>query len=195
MVGPTLAPSLSPSLLALRNQRLDPLCKDEPPDALRPVPSRQPLSSSPSTGSRSTAPVLAAAAPALRLRLDSEQTAALHRHIPALAATVREIVKQRQPAQLVIDLSELAPGPLLPGTGVFVCCAAPDSWYTHSDPPRRGEPRGGVVAPVGIPAEGVTIVATRHHPHPTRVTETIIGIDDEVCTGCNPAPEARPRAA
>ena len=98
--------------------------KNEPLDAPWPVPSRQPLSS-PSTGPRSTAPVLAAVAPTVGFRLDSEQTAALHRHIPALAETVREIVRQGQPAQLVIDLSELAPAPSTKNWRVCVLsCAA-----------------------------------------------------------------------
>ncbi len=141
--------------------------KNEPLDAPWPVPSRQPLSS-PSTGPRSTAPVLAAVAPTVGFRLDSEQTAALHRHIPALAETVREIVRQGQPAQLMIDLSELAPAPfyqelaclcavlrriLGPRTPIVLAGANPAvAWSLQS----------------GYLPEGVTIVTTRRHRHPTR---------------------------
>jgi anti-anti-sigma regulatory factor len=54
-----------------------------------------------------------AAAPAsvVQLRLTPEQTVELHRHIPSFAARVREVTRSSRPAEVVIDLTGVGPGP------------------------------------------------------------------------------------
>ncbi len=104
MTGSALALPRARSLRGMRTS------EQEPRHAAQ-LLSNHEAPSSPAPGSRPGTPILAPVWPSVRLRLASEQTAALHRHIPTLAATVREIAHRHHPACLVIDLTELAPGP------------------------------------------------------------------------------------
>ena len=52
-----------------------------------------------------------APAPVVQLRVTPEQAVELHRHIPFFAATVRELTRSSRPAEVVIDLTGVTPGP------------------------------------------------------------------------------------
>lgn len=57
------------------------------------------------------ATVAAAPAPVVQLRVTPEQAAELHRHIPFFAARVHEATRSNHPAEVVIDLTGVTPGP------------------------------------------------------------------------------------
>jgi hypothetical protein len=169
--------SCCPSLLMLQ------AAEQQSRDAWLSMWSDQPLisaSAEPGLGTMARAPVR----PAVRLWLASEQAAVLALHIPALAETVREITSRHQPGQVMLDLSELAPGPfyqelaclctglrriLGPGIPIVLDQVNPAvAWSLES----------------GYLPEGVTVVPIRVHPHRANAADAAGGAEETISAWC-----------